>query len=160
LCRTVFHVPGRGKAMVRRTDATTGKVRESGVEMFAVFRATVKPVLSAKGKDGLPVCKFRLRYEGDVKDAMDAARWAVFWETLVLLMIGDTVPDSHRLLGAYIVDRCGKAGKYRVELWFSCPLDEGRAFLTKFLADLRKDIIEKDSSLLDEAEWKNDTEDK
>jgi hypothetical protein len=44
--------------------------------------------------------------------------WEQAWETIVLLLIGESLPDAASINGAYIMDKTkGRNVSYRLEIW-------------------------------------------
>ena len=48
----------------------------------------------------------------------DCEAWEKAWETLVLLLIGESLPEADKLNGVYIMDKTkGRTVSYRLEIW-------------------------------------------
>lgn len=44
--------------------------------------------------------------------------WEKAWETIVLLLIGESLPDAESINGAYIMDKTKNSSvTYRLEIW-------------------------------------------
>jgi hypothetical protein len=55
---------------------------------------------------------------GPRAEASEVLDWEKLWEDLVLLLIGESLPDAEQVNGAYIMDKTkGKSVAYRLEIW-------------------------------------------
>lgn len=71
---------------------------------------------------------------------MDAMRWDEAWETAVLAVIGESLPDSHLITGVNIFDKTRKNDiRFRLEVWLRSKPD--RPLLKNELEAKLEDVL-------------------
>ena len=93
--------------------------RVAGVAGLMLFRKGIQPRAEDVNAAGEKWTTHRLRSDrNSVKSAGDVMAWDKAWETMALLLIGESLPDADALTGAYIMDKSkGRNVSYRLEVW-------------------------------------------
>lgn len=89
---------------------TNKRVGDRQIESFALFKEGIKPEWedAQNAKGGEWMCRERLT----------PALLDLYWENLVLGLIGETIDNGDEICGARVVDKSrGKDTYYRFELW-------------------------------------------
>ncbi|KAA0169942.1 hypothetical protein FNF28_01732 [Cafeteria roenbergensis] len=114
-----------GPCKVTRKGADGGKERTGGVKGLMIFRKGIRPAMEHKGEDGKPLTTHRLRSDqNSIRTPQEADHWEKAWETLILSLIGESLPSASAINGAYLSDKTRRGRvMFRLELWSTKMLD-------------------------------------